>query len=204
MTGVFIIEGQYDDVLNDNYGVYVLTEGQAGTRARSRSWCSTSSGRAEPPHLTRHSGAGPRGVDFVVNGRLRPKVQMQPGESPALAHRQHGGTLTRSISGARGRLAMAADSRRTACSSPTTNYQQQREPAVLRGARQPHRPPGAGAAAAADAQQRHPGAGRDGAGAGEADARQSDHDRSRARALRCCKSPCRGDRGHARAASRRR
>ena len=76
MTGAFIIEGKYDDDLNAFYSRYILKDG--------RPWNT----RAQPVmvlnqlettnNLLVGGGAGP--PDFVVNGRLRPVVQMQPGE----------------------------------------------------------------------------------------------------------------------------
>jgi len=80
MTGVFVIEGEYDDDLNDAYGSYVLKGG--------KNWNT----RAQPILVLNQLGTTPnilagaavgnttQGVDFVVNGRLRPKIQMQPGE----------------------------------------------------------------------------------------------------------------------------
>jgi FtsP/CotA-like multicopper oxidase with cupredoxin domain len=79
MTGAFIIEGKYDDDLNAAYAGYTLKD--------NKPW----SARSQPvlvlnqlgttPNLLR-GGGDPRnaGVDFVVNGRLRPIVEMQPGE----------------------------------------------------------------------------------------------------------------------------
>ena len=80
MTGAFIIEGKYDDDLNAAYGKYMLKDG--------KSWNT----RAQPVLVLNQLGtnfnlltgggtpAGPAGIDFEVNGRLRPIVQMQPGE----------------------------------------------------------------------------------------------------------------------------
>jgi FtsP/CotA-like multicopper oxidase with cupredoxin domain len=80
MTGVFIIEGPYDDDLNANYGVYVLKDGKAWN-TRSQPILVLNQLGTTPNLLTAATVAGdPPGVDFVVNGRLRPKVQMQPGE----------------------------------------------------------------------------------------------------------------------------
>jgi FtsP/CotA-like multicopper oxidase with cupredoxin domain len=72
MTGAFIIEGPYDDYLNDQYKAYgpnwtrkqpVMVINQLGTS----------------PNLMR--GGGPdRGFDFSINGRINPVVTMAPGE----------------------------------------------------------------------------------------------------------------------------
>ncbi|HKV39640.1 MAG TPA: hypothetical protein VJX67_10530, partial [Blastocatellia bacterium] len=71
MTGAFIIEGQYDDDLNKWYGSDwtrtqpVMVINQLGVS----------------PNLMR-GGAGriDKGPDFSINGRLKPVVQMRPGE----------------------------------------------------------------------------------------------------------------------------
>jgi FtsP/CotA-like multicopper oxidase with cupredoxin domain len=70
MTGVFIIEGKYDDDINAYYGANwtrtqpVLVINQLGSY---------------PPLVSGQRGAGP-GPDFSVNGRLRPTISM-PGNS---------------------------------------------------------------------------------------------------------------------------
>jgi len=70
MTGVFVIEGPYDDAINAYYGAGwtrkqpVMVVNQLGSN---------------PPLLSGQRGAGP-GPDFSVNGRLRPTVAM-PGNS---------------------------------------------------------------------------------------------------------------------------
>ena len=78
MTGAFIIEGQYDEDLNNWYGSGwtrtqpVLVINQLGVS----------------PNLMRKpaSGGGPgpgsqdKGPDFSINGQLKPLIQMQPGE----------------------------------------------------------------------------------------------------------------------------
>ena len=78
MTGAFIIEGKYDDDLNNWYGdgwtrtQPVLVINQLGVS----------------PNLMRKpaSGGGPgpgsqdKGPDFSINGQLKPVIQMQPGE----------------------------------------------------------------------------------------------------------------------------
>jgi FtsP/CotA-like multicopper oxidase with cupredoxin domain len=80
MTGVFIIEGDYDDTLNTFYGagftqkVPVMVINQLGVS----------------PNLLRQPGAAPnggpgpgsqdKGPDFSVNGRSQPLIEMAPGE----------------------------------------------------------------------------------------------------------------------------
>ncbi|HEY2092805.1 MAG TPA: multicopper oxidase domain-containing protein [Thermoanaerobaculia bacterium] len=70
MTGVFIIEGQYDDDINAFYGANwtrtqpVIVINQLGSL---------------PPLVSGQRGAGP-GPDFAVNGLLRPSISM-PGNS---------------------------------------------------------------------------------------------------------------------------
>lgn len=79
MTGAFIIEGKYDDDLDAAYAGYTLKD--------NKPW----KARLQPvlvlnqlgtiPNLLRGGGTpGNAGVDFVVNGRLHPIVEMQPGE----------------------------------------------------------------------------------------------------------------------------
>jgi FtsP/CotA-like multicopper oxidase with cupredoxin domain len=76
MTGALIIEGKYDDDLNDFYGRYTLKD--------NKPW----SIRAQPVMVlnqllttpNRLAGRGGPAPDFVVNGRVRPIVHMQPGE----------------------------------------------------------------------------------------------------------------------------
>jgi len=71
MTGAFIIEGKYDDDLNDFYGKKwtrsqpVMVINQVGVT----------------PNLERNgAGRTDAGEDFSVNGRLNPLVKMKPGE----------------------------------------------------------------------------------------------------------------------------
>jgi FtsP/CotA-like multicopper oxidase with cupredoxin domain len=70
MTGAFIIEGKYDDDLNDWYGKDwtrtqpVMVINQLGVST----------------NLMRKSQQIDKGPDFSINGRLRPVVQMKPGE----------------------------------------------------------------------------------------------------------------------------
>jgi FtsP/CotA-like multicopper oxidase with cupredoxin domain len=72
MTGAFIIEGPYDDYLNDQYKAYgpqwtrrqpVLVINQLGTT----------------PNLMKGQGQD-RGNDFSINGRINPVITMAPGE----------------------------------------------------------------------------------------------------------------------------
>lgn len=70
MTGVFIIEGKYDDDINRVYGEDwtrkqpVLVINQLGA----------------VPNLMVDGGQVGNGPDFSVNGRLRPTISMKPGE----------------------------------------------------------------------------------------------------------------------------
>jgi FtsP/CotA-like multicopper oxidase with cupredoxin domain len=81
MTGAFIIEGRYDDDLNSVYGQYTLDKGKSwNTRAQP---VLVLNQLATTLNLLSGPGTGPNGtagVDFVVNGRLRPIIDMQPGE----------------------------------------------------------------------------------------------------------------------------
>ena len=82
MSGAFIIEGKYDDDLNAAYAGYVLRDNKPWTtRAQGPvlvlNQLSTVPNLLSPTHFL--SGQ-PAGIDMVVNGRLRPKQQMQPGE----------------------------------------------------------------------------------------------------------------------------
>ena len=75
MTGAFIIEGNYDKYLDANYGSYVLEDGNWTARSQP---VMVLNQLGTTPNLLTRVGAAP--ADFVVNGRLRPTVQMQPGE----------------------------------------------------------------------------------------------------------------------------
>jgi FtsP/CotA-like multicopper oxidase with cupredoxin domain len=66
MTGAFIIEGEYDDALNANYG--------AGWTRRQPLLVVQQLGAV--PGLMTGAGGGP-GADFSVNGQLRPTITMQ-------------------------------------------------------------------------------------------------------------------------------
>ena len=77
MTGAFIIEGKYDDDLNAAYAGYTLKDNKPWT-ARLQPVLVLNQLGTMPNLLT--SGERNKPVDFVVNGRLRPIVEMQPGE----------------------------------------------------------------------------------------------------------------------------
>jgi FtsP/CotA-like multicopper oxidase with cupredoxin domain len=85
MTGAFIIEGKYDDDLNNFYGSYSV---KRGADYKPERWTT----RNQPvlvlnqlgttPNLL-VGGAGPAGkagVPFAVDGLVNPKAHMQPGE----------------------------------------------------------------------------------------------------------------------------
>jgi FtsP/CotA-like multicopper oxidase with cupredoxin domain len=76
MTGAFIIEGQYDDDLNRFYERFTLKDGKPWNTRRQPVMVLNQ--LVTTPN--RISGGGPTALDFVVNGRLRPIVHMQPGE----------------------------------------------------------------------------------------------------------------------------
>jgi FtsP/CotA-like multicopper oxidase with cupredoxin domain len=105
MTGAFIIEGKYDDDLNAAYGDYVVKDDQGGetrwnTRAQKvlvlNQFGTASRPKDSPEWTLRPNALGggnlpvvdpgtatfplEQGVDFAVNGRLRPVVNMKPGE----------------------------------------------------------------------------------------------------------------------------
>src|SRR3954447_24361624 len=76
MTGVFIIEGPYDDALNKFYG-----------DEKTPLWARTQpviviNQLGVSPNLMRAQGFGQqdKGPDFTVNGRLQPVIDMAPGE----------------------------------------------------------------------------------------------------------------------------
>jgi FtsP/CotA-like multicopper oxidase with cupredoxin domain len=80
MSGAFIIEGKYDEDLNAFYRSYVMRDGQAWN-ARSQPVLVLNTLATVPNLLSaRHFGQGPGGLDLSVNGRMRPKLQIQPGE----------------------------------------------------------------------------------------------------------------------------
>jgi FtsP/CotA-like multicopper oxidase with cupredoxin domain len=91
MTGAFIIEGKYDKDLEEAYQDYVLVneKGQNITWSRERSQKVMVLNQliAERPNamssakvFDTDTEAGTSGADFSVNGRLRPRLKMQPGE----------------------------------------------------------------------------------------------------------------------------
>jgi FtsP/CotA-like multicopper oxidase with cupredoxin domain len=76
MTGVFIIEGQYDDDLNAFYGE---VDGQPWTRTQP---ILVINQLGVSPNLLRPGSPGgqDKGPDFSVNGRVQPVIDMAPGE----------------------------------------------------------------------------------------------------------------------------
>jgi FtsP/CotA-like multicopper oxidase with cupredoxin domain len=81
MTGAFIIEGRYDDELNRFYGEYVL-KGGVHWNTRSQPVLVLNQLGTTPNLLSGAPGpkAAEGGVPFAVNGRIKPKARMQPGE----------------------------------------------------------------------------------------------------------------------------
>jgi FtsP/CotA-like multicopper oxidase with cupredoxin domain len=85
MTGAFIIEGKYDMDLEDAYVDYLL-KGDVEWRVRAQQKVMVLNQLMDDRHPHAMTSIRPRplpipgGVDFSVNGRLRPTVQMQPGE----------------------------------------------------------------------------------------------------------------------------
>jgi FtsP/CotA-like multicopper oxidase with cupredoxin domain len=83
MTGAFIIEGDYDKDLNDAYRSYILNNGAWNTRSQKvlvLNQLGTELNAMTPTRARGGPPGNPGGVDFSVNGRLRPKIAMQPGE----------------------------------------------------------------------------------------------------------------------------
>jgi FtsP/CotA-like multicopper oxidase with cupredoxin domain len=80
MTGAFIIEGKYDDDIDAAYNKYVLKDGK--TWSMRTQPVLVLNQLATTNNLLSGGGApaGAAGIDFEVNGRLRPIVSMQPGE----------------------------------------------------------------------------------------------------------------------------
>ena len=72
MVGAFIIEGPYDDYLNEQYKAY----GEQWTR---RQPVMVINQLGPSPNLMRGAGQD-RGFDFSINGRINPVVTMAPGE----------------------------------------------------------------------------------------------------------------------------
>lgn len=84
MTGAFIIEGQYDDDLNDRntgYGSFILERDGKREPWNTRSQpILVLNQLASDLNPTSGGGANWDNLDFVVNGRIRPTLRMQPGE----------------------------------------------------------------------------------------------------------------------------
>ena len=83
MTGAFIIEGDYDNDLNDAYRSYILNNGAWNTRSQKvlvLNQLGTELNAMTPRRDPRGPPTNAGGVDFSVNGRLHPKIEMQPGE----------------------------------------------------------------------------------------------------------------------------
>jgi FtsP/CotA-like multicopper oxidase with cupredoxin domain len=80
MTGAFIIEGKYDDDLDAAYGSYILKEGNAWNARSQKVLVLNQLMSANPNAMTSRPVFSGPGVDFSVNGRLRPRIKMQPGE----------------------------------------------------------------------------------------------------------------------------
>jgi FtsP/CotA-like multicopper oxidase with cupredoxin domain len=73
MSGVFIIEGDYDDALNKYYN-----KTPNWTRTQPVMLVNQIGGTPNMLHV--NNGRTDKGADFSVNGRLQPKVHMYPGE----------------------------------------------------------------------------------------------------------------------------
>ena len=73
MSGVFIIEGEYDDALNAYYNKV-----PDWTRTQPVMLVNQIGGTQNLEHPPQ--GRTDKGPDFSVNGRLQPKIQMHPGE----------------------------------------------------------------------------------------------------------------------------
>ena len=74
MTGAFIIEGKYDDDLNDFYG---KIDGERWTLAQP---VLVINQLGNQPNLVSRKERNKEWEDFSVNGRFRPKLTMRPGE----------------------------------------------------------------------------------------------------------------------------
>ena len=78
MSGVFIIEGEYDDTLNAAYNQYVPKDQQPWTRSQPVMLLNQI---GTTPGILTQAGNGAAGTtDFAVNGQLRPFMSMKPGE----------------------------------------------------------------------------------------------------------------------------
>jgi len=98
MAGAFIIEGKYDDDLNAAYGGYILEDdagnmrawntraqkvlvlNQFGVATGGTGTEGTPPGVLKPNILAGGATSPESGLDFAVNGRLGPRLKMQPGE----------------------------------------------------------------------------------------------------------------------------
>lgn len=78
MTGAFIIEGKYDEALREAYGAYTLNSGSWKTRSEKILVLNQLGTVVNA--LVGGSTGDLGGVNFSVNGNLRPTVEMQPGE----------------------------------------------------------------------------------------------------------------------------
>jgi FtsP/CotA-like multicopper oxidase with cupredoxin domain len=81
MTGAFIIEGKYDDDLNESYRGYTLSAGSTPRPWRARDQKVLVLNQLGT-RVNMLGGSAPMGggVDFTVNGQRTPTVRMQPGE----------------------------------------------------------------------------------------------------------------------------
>ena len=79
MTGAFIIEGQYDDDLNELYRGYKL-EGDREWNTRGQPVMILNQLGDYPNRLRARGTRSPTPPAFAINGRWAPIVQMQPGE----------------------------------------------------------------------------------------------------------------------------
>jgi FtsP/CotA-like multicopper oxidase with cupredoxin domain len=80
MVGAFVIEGEYDDEINTAYGKFMLKDNKPWN-TRGQPVLVLNQLYTTYNLLTGGGGpAGPAGIDFTINGRLRPIVEMQPGE----------------------------------------------------------------------------------------------------------------------------
>jgi FtsP/CotA-like multicopper oxidase with cupredoxin domain len=75
MTGVFIIEGPYDDALNAFYG-----DKQTPLWTRKQPVIVINQLGVSPNLLRTGPGRTDKGPDFTVNGRFQPVIEMAPGE----------------------------------------------------------------------------------------------------------------------------
>ena len=79
-TGAFIIEGaEYDDAINNAYRGYTLSDGSAWSTSTERSQKILVLNQLGmiPNALFRDRPGEPEGLDFSVNGRLRPSFPLR-------------------------------------------------------------------------------------------------------------------------------